>query len=148
MGSVSPFDSGALQGLTEMDPFQNQNALTRSSQVINLVLFIIGCVAVAGHMNGVVAGGCVVGFSVPLILTAIGSIISAKHPLLRSAAVYQLIQAVALTIIGSLAIAGIVTPITAGWCVIAPTIIGLSLACCCVCCGGCAYGVLTLAQRQ
>ena len=44
------------------------------THAIFLALLIIGSVAAAGHMDGVVTGGCIVGLSVPIILLICKSI--------------------------------------------------------------------------
>lgn len=37
-----------------------QKVLEKVTSTLSFALFIIGCVAAAGHMTGVVAGGCII----------------------------------------------------------------------------------------
>lgn len=137
--------SRALQDLQEIELSPCEKAVNGLNQTIGLALFIIGCVAAAGHMTGVVAGGCVVGLSIPLILTGIGQVVGGKQ---KGLALANVILSIFYTVMGSLAIAGVVTPVVAAWCVLVPTIISLSLACCVLCCGACAFGVIAASANR
>lgn len=146
--------------------------------VMGFALFIIGCVATRGNMTGVAVGGCAVGLGVPsLILNALkvcgkgnqaqafidaiemqgeGDMPDdAKNALdlfVRIGSVVDSALTLMVVIVGVLAIAGHVTPVTAGWAIVAPTLIGLSmsaLCCSCICCAGCAMaGVLAIATAS
>jgi hypothetical protein len=101
---------------------------------LTLALFIIGCVAAAGHMTGVVAGSCAVGLSAPLLLASVLRAVMADNPVERSTAVGSMIMHIALIIIGSLAIAGVIPASAVGLAIILPTVIGLAISCCACCC--------------
>jgi uncharacterized Tic20 family protein len=91
--------------------------------ILHLSLFIIGCVAAAGNLNGVVAGGCMIGLSVPLVIVGLQRIISpmgdatAKWERIN-AGIYLIIPLVMITM-GSFVIAGSVSPVVGGWTVVA-----------------------------
>lgn len=138
--------SETMSTIPQVSPVER--CLSSTSGIFGFALFIIGCVAAAGHMNGVVAGGCVVGLSTPMLLLAVGTIASSKNKQVVGAAIWNVIQSIALVIIGSLTITGIMTPITAGWCVIGPSLVGLSLACCCACCFACIFGGMAAANNR
>lgn len=105
--------------------------------VLGSALFIIGCVAAAGYLSGVVAGGCAVGISVPLLLMYLAKGVRARTPAERSQAVTNAILMLAVVIIGALGLAGVLPATTVGWVTLAPAIIGLAISCCnCCCCGG------------
>ena len=134
--------SSDFSALLEMNPCDK--GVNGFNGTLKFALFIIGCVAAAGHMTGVVAGGCVVGLSIPIILAAIGQLIGGEQ---KVDAVGSIILSIFLSVMGSLAIPGIVTPVVTGWCVIVPTLISLSLVCCICCCVGCVFGVMTVTNR-
>jgi hypothetical protein len=103
--------------------------------IIIPALFIIGCLAAAGQLSGIVAGGCIIGFSLPLLLV---SLVQGVPLQIRQQAHLHTIASVACmvanTIIGALAIAGIIAPAVAGWVVIAPLCLSLFVDVCLYCC--------------
>lgn len=110
--------------------------------VIGFALFIIGCMAAGGYFTGVVAGGCAVSLSIPLLLMYLIKGVVAKTPQVRSQAVINAIMMLAITIIGSLGIAGVLPAITIGWVVVAPTLISMVVSYCSCCCSGMAMCAL------
>jgi hypothetical protein len=98
--------------------------------ILLLALFVIGCCAAAGHLNGIVTGGCAIGLTAPLLLSSLIRAVLAKK---RCTPVVMTILAVALVIIGALAIAGVLLPHTVGWVMIAPALPAIALTSC-LCC--------------
>lgn len=105
---------------------------------LGFALFIIGCVAAAGHLTSVVAGGCAVGLAVPLIIGTLFQALTSRNPAILPQAITGCIMMLVVVIIGSLGCAGVVTAGAVGWTIIIPTIIALGCLYCCLCCVGCA----------
>ncbi len=116
--------------------------------LIGIALFVIGCVAAAGAMNGVTIGWCIVGLSIPSLIGYVIGAIAGRTPGEKAANAIPLLITIALIVIGALAVAGIVTPVVAGWCVIGPTLAILAIGIvCCYCCAPCACMALAGAER-
>jgi len=110
--------------------------------VFGFALFIIGCMSAGGYFTGVVAGGCAVGLSIPLLLMYLVKGVFAKTPQERSQAVINAILMLAVIIIGSLGITGVLPATTVGWVIVAPTLISLVISYCSCCCSGLAMCAL------
>jgi hypothetical protein len=105
---------------------------------IGLALFIIGCCAAAGAMSGIVAGGCAVGLSIPLLLT---TLCMGRKDALGHDRTLQLVASIisnlAYILIGALCIAGIVPATTVGYTVLAISMVDIIIGCVKLyCCGG------------
>lgn len=104
--------------------------------LISTALLIIACIAAAGGMSGVAAGGSIVGLSIPLL---IANLMQAKgyhqegKKLHRAAVGYVAITFLVATILGSMAIAGAVPASAAGWGYLAPILISIPLSYCLPC---------------
>jgi multisubunit Na+/H+ antiporter MnhB subunit len=151
LGAVRPF--AAEHGTHQRDiPFREEGEADRATiiaafcecgtTVIGFALFIIGCMAAGGYFTGVVAGGCAIGLSIPLLLMYLVKGVVAKTPQERSQAVINAILMFAITVIGSLGIAGVLPAVTVGWIVVAPTLISLVVSYCSCCCSGLAMCAL------
>lgn len=109
-----------------------------SSMILSTALFIIGCLAAAGHVNGIVLGGCIVGASAPIVLLCIASAILSKGRD-RVVSIIMMISELAMVAIGALTITGIISPFVAGLIVVVPTVVILGMGyICAYCCCGCA----------
>ena len=141
---------------------------TSCTGLLNLALFIIACVAVTGHMSGVVAGGCAVGLGVPSLLLSckgfydkqqemVGQFTAGDLPPEQAETTLKVMKVIfalssilslAVVTIGALGIAGIVSATTVGWVILAPTLAFWATVCCCIplcCCFACAGGVAAAA---
>ena len=115
------------------------------SSTLGLALLIIGAVGAAGLMSGVSVGGCAVGLSIPMALASCCGGAANKGKSQASEILNNVIYAVVMTILGSLAIAGVIPPTTMGWCLVLPTLVKIALSCVINGCIGCiAVGAVTV----
>jgi hypothetical protein len=99
-----------------------------------LALFVIGCVAVAGHLNGVVAGGCIIGLSIPPVIAIVVELIVRKvsgvnkslHKIIKA---IEIILKLGAIVMSALAVAHVVSPQIAGWSALVGGPISLALVC-------------------
>lgn len=124
--------------LIEIENDEVQQILEKVQGVFTLALFIIGCVAAAGHMTGIVAGGCMVGLSGAALVILIAYLVRGNNTINVVLKLPNLVDLVATAILGSLAMTGVVSPFAAGWGVLSAALGAGTLNCaiaCAVCCG-------------
>ena len=118
---------------------------------IGIALIVIGALALTGHLSGIVAGGCAVGLGGLAFVLNLIHAIKTDDPKQRAGAIVSAILNLALIIIGSLAITGILSGAAVGWAIIGPMIASLALGCITssiACCAGVALGASAYSSAQ
>jgi len=133
-------DSGATMRAAAGLGSASGSCLVGINALVGMVLCIIGCVAAAGHLTGVVAGGCAVGLSVPVTLLYLVQAKMAADPARFLERIMYIVDAIliaSMCLVGALGIAGIVSAVTVGWVIVGPllAIVAIAVIAAIACCG-------------
>ncbi len=101
--------------------------------ILGIAYLVIGSLGVAGVLSGTVLGGCAIAFAVPYALASLSKLVKSDNGTKSCVYLFNIITQVALVVLGSLAITGVISPTVLGWCMIGPTLAALTLACCIGC---------------
>jgi hypothetical protein len=128
--------------ITKAGNIAPENCCRSFLNILGVAIFIIGCVGAAGHLNGVVLGGCTIGLaglvallSVPATCITLSNQTEDQQTFGRVfGTVGEIIISLGLVAVGACALTGVISPVVAGYVIIAPSIIGLTVTCCGICC--------------
>jgi len=152
---------GGVQGVRSADPddvpqinvkkMMLQSCAACCSAPIGLALFIIGVCAAAGTMSGIVAGGCAIGLSVPLLLIAV---INGRKDFMGNDRTFDMVTGIisclAYIVFGALAITGVFPAASVGYAILGVSAIQLIISCVRMYCFGGfqqAMGMVSLMQN-